>query len=607
MPTSTESVSAPRWDLDSIFPGGSNSSEFKSFREKLTSDLKAARERIGDLSERLDDSSRSAWKEMVLEFQRLGLHLDLASSFARCLISQDVTDEQGHAIYAETDALYATWLNLENSLEALAAREEDVTWDSFTSEPELAPIKFYLQELRRNAAEKMPPELESLVLDLSVNGYHAWGNHYNRLSGEIKVEFAEPGKKPEVLSVGQLSNKFQNPDREVRKSAFQKFEQAWEGRAALAADTLNSQAGFRLTVYDRRGWKSALHEPLRLGRMKQQTLDAMWDAVGQALPQMEKYIEAKKRLLGIDKFCWYDQFAPVGKLDINFAFDKAGEFIVKHLGSFSGEMAEFSRLALDNRWVEAEDRPGKADGGFCISMNLVGQSRIFMTYSDDFGSMTTLAHELGHAYHQYVLKDTPFLASLYPMGLAESASIFNELRVTDAALREVEESGQKLMLLDQILQQPFVLFCNIYARYLFDRWFYEERAKGMVGRAQLDELMVKAQKQAFGNILDSNEGHHPLFWASKLHFFITEMPFYNFPYTIGFLFAGGIYDRANKEGSDFAPKYRALLEDTGRMTLEDVAAKHLGVDLTKPDFWNEAVQRSIVYVDEFVKLADEAS
>jgi oligoendopeptidase F len=260
-------------------------------------------------------------------------------------------------------------------------------------------------------------------------------------------------------------------------------------------------------------------------------------------------------------------------------------------------------MALEKKWIEAEDRSGKADGGFCIGMNLIDQSRIFMTYGDDFGSMTTLAHELGHAYHQWVLKDKPYLSTSYPMGLAESASIFNELLVTDAALKEVDDDKQKLMLLDQILQQPFILFCNIYARFLFDSSFYKERANGVVSRERLDELMLKAQKEAFGNILDPQEGHHPLFWASKLHFYITEMPFYNFPYTIGYLFAGGIYDRAVKEGSSFAPKYRSLLEDTGRMTLEDVAAKHLGLDLTKPDFWTEAVQRSVVHVDEFVKLA----
>lgn len=605
--STTDTVSAqkkaPRWDLESIFPGGSKSKEYAEFRRKARADLAAARERAGSLPQNLEGDNAAAWRELILEFQRLGMHLDLAGSFARCLTAQDVSDDLGHAAYSEMQSLFAEWLNLQNTIESLAARQDDATWQKFIAQDGLADIKFYLTELRTLAAEKMSPELESLALDLAVSGYHAWGTLYDKMSGEIKVDYAEPGKDPETMSVGQLSNKFLHPDREVRRTAFEAYENAWEGRASIAADTLNNQAGFRLTLYKRRGWESALHEPLRMGRMQGQTLDAMWDAVNSALPKVTRYVEAKKKLLGIEKFRWYDQMSPVGELDISFNYDDAGKFIVKHLGSFSQELAEFARMALDKNWVEAEDRAGKADGGFCISMNLVGQSRIFMTYSDDFGSMTTLAHELGHAYHQWVLKDTPMLAAQYPMGLAESASIFNELLVTDAALKEVSDNKQKLMLLDQILQQPFILFCNIYARYLFDSRFYEERAKGMVGRSRLDEIMVQAQKDAFGPILDPATGHHPLFWASKLHFFITDLPFYNFPYTIGYLFAGGIYDRASKEGSGFAPKYRDLLQDTGRMTLEDVAAKHLGVDLTKPDFWRQAVERSVVYVDEFVKLA----
>ncbi|MFH2055229.1 MAG: M3 family oligoendopeptidase [bacterium] len=603
--TTTKPTKAPRWDLESIFPGGSDSKEYADFHRKVKTDLTVARERLAALPKQLAKDNFDAWRDLILEFQRLGLHRGLVGAFARCLISQDVADQKGFAAYSEAQSQYAEWLNLQNSIEAFAAAQSNEIWQEFLSQPEIKPISFYLNELRQLATEKMAPELESLALDLAVDGYHAWGSFYDRLSGEIKVDFAEPGKLPEPLSVGQLANKFLSPDREVRKSAFTEYEKAWETRAGLAADTLNNQAGFRLTLYKRRGWKSALHEPLQMGRMQEQTLDAMWSAVRQSLPQMKRYIDAKKKLLGIDKFCWFDQMAPVGELDISFNYGDAGKFIIKHLGSFSKELAEFAALALEKNWIEAEDRSGKADGGFCIGMNLIGQSRIFMTYSDDFGSMTTLAHELGHAYHQWVLKDTPFLSSIYPMGLAESASIFNELLVTDAALKEVANDKQKLMLLDQILQQPFILFCNIYARFLFDTSFYKERANGVVARERLAEMMLEAQKAAFGDILDRQAGLHPLFWASKLHFFITDMPFYNFPYTIGYLFAGGIYDRAVKEGSAFAPKYRQLLEDTGRMTLEGVAAKHLGLDLTKPDFWSEAVERSVVHVDEFVKLASQ--
>lgn len=600
----TKKAGAPRWDLDSIFPGGSGSPEYAKFRADLDKDLKALRKQASDLAEQPTLDHSDEWQKVILEFQRLGLHLDLAGSFARCLVSQDVGDDKANGIMGEIQVFSAEWESVQTCLEGALVTIPESDWSKFASRPDLEPVSFYLDELRINAKEKMSAEFEDLALDLAVNGYHAWQHLYDRMSGELRAEFEQNGKI-ETLSMGQLQNKTQHPDREVRKKAFEKYRESWDSRAGLASSILNNQAGFRLSLYKRRGWKSALHEPLRAGRMKRETLEAMWDAVGKALPDLSRYIAAKKKILGIDRFCWYDQTAPVGELDVSFAFDQASEFVVEHLGSFSKEMADFAAMALKDRWIEAEDRVGKADGGFCISFNLVGQSRIFMTFSDDFGSMTTLAHELGHAYHQYTLKDTPFLVTMYPMGLAETASIFNELRVTDAALKKVTEPRQRLMLLDQIMQQPFILFCNIYARYLFDCWFYEKRAKGVVSRAELDELMIKAQKQSFGDILDPEIGHHPLFWASKLHFFITALPFYNFPYTFGYLFAGGVYARAESEGAGFAPKYRALLEDTGRMTTEEVARKHLGVDLTKPDFWEQAVKRSVAYVDDFIKLVNE--
>ena len=285
-----------------------------------------------------------------------------------------------------------------------------------------------------------------------------------------------------------------------------------------------------------------------------------------------------------------------------YSFAEAGNFIVEHLSSFSEEIGQFARRALDNRWIEAEDRPGKAAGGWCSRIPIRKESRIFMTFTGNFDGLGTLAHELGHAYHGFVLKDEPPFAQKYTMNLAETASIFNELRVTDAAFDVSTDADEKLMLLDQKLQSPLTYFANIYTRYLFDTRFYEERKSGIVSRERLTEIMLDAQKEAFMGLLDEKEGYHPLFWASKLHFFITGNPFYNFPYTFGFLFASGVYDRAMKEGPAFAKNYRALLADTGRMTTEEIAKKHLDVDLTKKDFWRDAVARALADVDAFVKL-----
>jgi oligoendopeptidase F len=227
-----------------------------------------------------------------------------------------------------------------------------------------------------------------------------------------------------------------------------------------------------------------------------------------------------------------------------------------------------------------------------------------MTFTGTFGGLSTLAHELGHAYHSFVLNKKPTFISRYPMTLAETASTFNELAVTDAALEATKDPQEKLMLLDQKIANAYIMMCNIRARFVFDETFYAERKNGFVPRSRLEELMLAAQKASYAGTIEG-EGWHSLFWASKLHFFITGAPFYNFPYTFGFLFANGIYDRALKEGNSFAGHYRDLLADTGAMSNEDVAWKHLGVDLTKEDFWRDSVNRILADIEPFVKLAEK--
>jgi len=602
MTTKTAIPSAPTWDLESIFPGGSASPQFKQFRDKVKAGLEDARKAFDSLPATLDDSSSSVWADFILQLQSLVEDIELVESFSHCHTAQNVRDAAAHTIEAEADLYLSQWSKLQSRLESLSIKQPDEQWEKLVSGKELKLVRFYLDEMRQLARKKMSVELESLALDLSVNGYHAWNRLYDKMAGDLTVEFSE-GKETKIISLGQLATKMSDPDRSTRAQAFTKLTQAWESRAELAAMTLNAQAGFRLSLYKNRGWESPLFEPLTMSRLKQESVEAMWATIARETHKLEPYIEAKKKLLGIDKYCWYDEFAPCGKVDRLYPYDEAADFIVKNVAEFSTHMSDFCRMAVDKRWIEAEDRPGKAGGGYCTGTGKLRQSRIFMTYASSYENLLTLAHELGHAYHSHLLKDTPFFATDYPMTLAETASIFSELLVTDAALKACNDPREKLMLLDQKIQQAYVMFTDIHCRYLFDKAFYAERKAGVVGKDRLCELMVKAQKQAFGSLLDES-GYHPLFWASKLHFFITGMPFYNYPYTFGYLFAGGVYDRARKEGSSFAEKYCDLLADTGSMTTEDVASRHLDVDLTGNEFWTSAVSRSLSDIDEFVKLAE---
>jgi pepF/M3 family oligoendopeptidase len=599
--TLTKLPPAPSWDLDSIFPGGSRSESFKQFRQKLRSDCEIAAESLGKLPTTLDDQSQTQWQHFILTLQDLLERIDLVKSFAGCLAAANVADSMAQVIVSEGDLYLAEWEKLKATFEPLTLKQSDAAWEKLVTSPELVGVRFFLDELRFLAKAKMRPELETLGLDLAVDGYHAWGMLYSKMAGDLRVDFEENGETSS-LSLGQLATKMADRNRAVRKQAFEKMTQAWVSREEYAAKALNSIAGFRLALYKHRGWESPLYEPLVNARMKPESLDAMWSAVEKGILKLAPYIQAKKSLLGIDKFTWYDEFAPCGVSGKLYTYDEASQFIIENTKSFSTHLAGFCKLAVEKKWVEAEDRAGKAGGAFCTGMGPLKQTRVFMTYAGTYDNLSTLAHELGHAYHSFVLNHAPFFASIYPMTLAETASIFTESLVTDAALSAATDNDERLMLLDQKLQSAYILFCDLYSRYLFETSFYAERRQGIVEAARLRELMTTAQERAFGGLLDES-GYHPLFWGSKMHFYATDAPFYNFPYTFGFLFAQGVYARAKQEGASFADRYRALLADTGSMTSEQVAKKHLGVDLTKEEFWSSAVNLALADVNTFVNLA----
>ena len=420
---------------------------------------------------------------------------------------------------------------------------------------ELKEFAFVLNEWREEVALKLSEEEESLITSLSVDGYHGWGQLYDLLVGDIKIKIEVDGEEKE-LSVGQANNLSSHADADVRKRSFEALEEAWEEKEDFFASALNHLAGFRLAVYKKRGWDSVLKEPLLRNRMSEETLDAMWGAIGANKEPFVEYLNVKAKMLGTEKMNWYDIDAPVTASTKKMSYQEGAEFILKHFGEFGPELEAFSRKAFEDSWIEAEDRPNKRPGGFCTGMPVSEQSRIFMTYSGSMSNVATLAHELGHAFHSYALRPVHWMNRQYAMGVAETASTFAEMIVADAAVKAAETKEEKIALLEDKIQRSVAFFMNIHARFLFETRFYEERKNGIVPAARLNELMEEAQKEAYGDALDTV---HPHFWASKLHFYITGVPFYNFPYTFGYLFSLSIYAKALEEGEGFEEKYMALL------------------------------------------------
>jgi len=585
-----------RWELDSIYAGGSHSTQLK---EELTT----VEGQIAQLNQSLKQAGEITYENLVVQVslvESILATLRESESFVSCLMAQDMFDKAAVQLNDRLKGLGAAYSSVLNLFDYRISGIEAEQWERFLSQPELAPVAYNLNERRELAQHKMAPELEALAADLAIDGYHGWGDFYNTIVSRTNFKLADGT----VLSAGQMSNKLDDSERSAREAAFQLWEQGWGEQADLCADTLNHLAGFRLKWYYNRNWHSFLDEPLRMNRMSKATLDAMWQAVEKGKQLLIPYFERKAKLLGVDKLSWHDVEAPLPSASASskMSYDEAAQFIIEQFASFSDELASFAREAFEKSWIEAEDRAGKRPGGFCTSLPKSKQTRIFMTFSGSASNVSTLAHELGHAYHQHVMKDMPPLTQEYAMNVAETASTFAEMIVADQALLRAPSNEEKLALLDDKLQRAIAFYMNIHARFIFECGLYERRGDSPLTVETLNELMVAAQKQAY---LDQLADYHPHFWAAKLHFYLTDVPFYNFPYTFGYLFSSGIYKRALAEGESFKASYDALLQDTGRLTVEELASKHLGVDLTQTYFWEEAASLVAEDVKQFLELTNK--
>ncbi|MNI03094.1 Oligoendopeptidase F, plasmid [compost metagenome] len=588
------------WDLDVFFPGGSESPQFALFLDELQADTNHFRSEMDQLNipQTLEETQKL--KPFVNSLQDLQKRLRQAGAFIGCLASQNQSDRKAIQLGNRLDGINANYQSALTRFDVMLSHMANEIFDQLIRLELWDSIAFNLKERRQQVQDKLPPEQETLINDLAIDGYNGWSALYDTTVKQIRIPYEKDGSIV-MLSAGQFANKLKEADREQRECLFHQWEETWKEQEDFCAEALNHLAGFRLQVYKHRSWESVLQEPLKINRMTEATLETMWNVIEKNKPVFIQYLERIAKLMGVEQLAWHDLNAPLEGKDMETSYDEAAELIERQFRLFSPKLADFTVKAFDNQWIEAEDRPNKRPGGFCTSFPVSGESRIFMTYSGA-GNLSTLAHELGHAFHSHVMKDLPPLAQRYAMNVAETASTFAELIVSNAALEQASTREQKLFLLKDKIQRAVTFFMDIHARFLFETRFYEERKSGLVGTERLNELMIDAQKDAFCGALSE---YHPHFWAAKLHFYKTGVPFYNFPYTFGFLFSSGIYSFALREGDSFEDRYISLLRDTGQMTVEQLAHKHLGVDLQEPDFWQKAVDLSIEDVRQFLELTEE--
>ncbi len=533
----------------------------------------------------------------ILLFQTLSASFREFSSYAGALFSENVQNKEALALTAKAGELETYLQKASSELEKKLFEVADL--EKFIQENGLESISFCLTDRCQNAKEKMSVDKEALSSDLALHGYHSWYELYKQAISKMRCDVTTEGAKGSY-SISQLENLFSHENQEVRKNAFLALEKACKQDEALFSHMLRSIIGFRLELYKHRGWKSPLHSALKSNYMQQSTLDMMWKKVSDAQPHLLRFLDEKAKIFGVDMLSWYDFDAPFPHANSQISYEDAAKIIIELFSEKNKELGEFAKACFENNWIEAENRPNKAPGGFCAPFPQSKQSRIYMSYTPTMHNLLVLAHELGHAYHNHVCFEQQELAQHFPYSLAETASTTCELIVLDGLIAKAKSQSEKKWLFYEKAHRHTMFFLNIHARFFFEQELFSEVSKGTYLDAEkLCHIMEKAQKTAYGDRLET---YHPHFWIPKIHFYITDIPSYNFPYTFGYLVSQAINAKAKQEPTWFTKNYQSFLQDTGSMSVEDLVKKHFGLNTNEELFWQKALDNALLDVTEFLAL-----
>ena len=577
------------WSLDVLYRGIDDpnlASDMERFEKLIKS--------LGEAVAALDKNEAAKTLRSVIEVkEELTVLVRRLAGYFSLRRSADSSDAEGASYLTKISAMIASTTKDNVMFEKFAGNLDDL--DSVIESDELlSQYKFYFEEIKKDISHMMSDEAEALFAKMNISGGKAWGDLFSHLTSTVKVDY-----NGEVTSLSAIRGLADSEDPEVRKSAFEAEIACYDkikDSIAFALNSIKAQVNLEAEL---RGYADPLAMTLDQSRMKKATLDAMLEAMREAMPAFRKYLRHKAKLLGYENgLPWYEILAPMGKAGSeSFSVEDAHKYLVEHFATFAPDLAEMVDQAFKEEWIDFYPRAGKVGGAFCSNLPFVGQSRILTNFSGSFGSVVTLAHELGHAYHGQQIQSHRPLNTGYTMPVAETASNFNELIIVNDAIAK-SEGEEKIQLIESQIQDSTQIIVDIYSRFLFEDEVIRRRNDTFLYANELEKIMTNAQKEAYGDGLDP-DCLHPYMWCCKSHYYRAGLSYYNFPYAFGGLFSRGLYAKYLEEGVSFLPKYRELLRATTVDTVENVAAI-AGIDLTRPEFWRESLKTITDQIEMFI-------
>ena len=582
----------PRWDLSSVFPG-LDSAELKNAIAKSQADIAALEayldehhiSKTGSTTHTADQFAGiiNGYLERANALLRL---FYTVGTYISLTVSAHSFNTTARRMMSEIEPLSVRLSQIDTRFTGWLGGLQHLLPDALALGGLAAQHAFYLHETAEQSRYMMSEPEEALAAELNMSGASAWRKLQGTITSQLTVDF-ERNNTVEKLSMPALINVMQHdPDSEIRREAYEKEHAAWQSVKEPLAACMNGVKGATVVLNRKRGRADALAASVDDARIDRATLDAMMGAMRDSFPMFRKYLRAKARRLGHDGgLPWWDLFAPVGKSERTYTWDETQHLVISNFAQFSPRLAGLAQTAFDQHWIDAEQRSGKRGGAFCSDVAAVDESRILCNFDGSLDQVSTVAHELGHAFHNYTQVGKTPLQTITPMTLAETASILCETLLIDAALREAKTADEELAILETDLIGKTQIIVDITSRYLFEQEVFERRATAELSADDLCEIMLRCQKDTYGDGLDECYLHQWM-WTWKPHYYGRS--FYNFPYAFGLLFATGLYAIYQKQGAAFVPDYIELLASTGEGSAADLAAR-FGINIRERAFWQASL------------------
>lgn len=580
------------WNLDPIYKGFDD----PAFEQDLNM-LKEQVAAFTAFTSKIDSVDNiDALRQGIAFEEKITLLVNKLAEYASLRQSASTKDPEPVSQMGRIMSVYSTLAGPEAAFKDWASKLPNLM-ELVDSDENLKDYHFLFANMADSSRYLLPGCGEEIMARMELSGGNAWSDLQQYLTSTVSVSYR--GTKTNLSAIRNLAY---DPDPQVRKDAYEAELAAYDQIKDAVAFALNSIKLETISDCQLRGYESPLDRTLKQSFVSRETLDAMLGAMDEYLPKFWQYLKVKGKALGHENgLPWYDLFAPMGNASTKFTTQDAKDFLVNLFSGFDSELAQMVETAFDNAWIDFYPRDGKAGGAFCSGIECLGESRILTNFDGMFTDVVTLAHELGHAFHNQCIREHRPLNKDYSMPVAETASTFNECVVMAAAIKAAKDDDERLALIESQLQDAAQIICDIYSRYRFETMVFANREEKFMDAATLCDYMTTAQKQSYGDGLD-NSLMHPFMWVCKSHYYGPT--FYNFPYAFGGLFARGLYAQYEAEGAPFVEKYKRLLRTTTVATAEDTA-KVAGIDLTDKNFWRSALQTIADQIDLFCKIVEE--